>query len=196
MHTIDDITAKLTGAKFFSEPDATKGYYSCQLTEESSRLTTFATPFGRFRYLRLPMGQKSSQDIYNRKMDKILEGLDGIACIVDDIIVFGSLEKEHDKNLKNLLCRAREKGIKFNPEKAIIRQNQVKYFGHVITDKGLPADKDKISAILNMKTPESRHELETLHIPLQIGARSCRRYQSHAHVLEKRHQVHLGTGAR
>ena len=95
-------------------------------------------------------------------MDEILEGLDGIACIVDDIIVFGRSEKEHDKNLKNLLCRAREKGIKFNPEKAIIRQKQVKYFGHVITDKGLSADKDKISAILNMKTPESRHELETL----------------------------------
>ena len=95
-------------------------------------------------------------------MDEILEGLDGIACIVDDIIVFGRSEKEHDKNLKNLLCHAREKGIKFNPEKAIIRQKQVKYFGHVITDKGLSADKDKISSILNMKTPESRHELETL----------------------------------
>ena len=59
MPTIDDITAKLTGAKFFSVLDATKGYYSCQLTEESSLLTTFATPFGRFRYLRLPMGLKS-----------------------------------------------------------------------------------------------------------------------------------------
>ena len=94
-------------------------------------------------------------------MDEILEGLDGIACILD-IIVFGRSEREHDKNLKNLPCRAREKGIKFNPEKAMIRQKQVKYFGHVITDKGLFADKDKISAILNIKTPESRHELETL----------------------------------
>ena len=91
-----------------------------------------------------------------------MEGLDGIACIVDDIIVLGRSEKEHDKNLKNSLCRAREKGIKFNQEKAIIRQKQVKYFGHVITDKGLSADKDKISSILNMKTSESRHELETL----------------------------------
>ena len=71
MRTIDDIIAKLTGAKFFSVLDATRGYSSCQLTEESSRLRTFATPFGRFPYLRLPMGLKSSQDIYNREMDEI-----------------------------------------------------------------------------------------------------------------------------
>lgn len=90
MRRIDDVTAKLAGATYFTVIDATKGYYSCQLTEESSMLTTFATPFGRYRYLRMRMGLKSSQDVFNRKMDEALEGLQGVAWIVDDIICYVS----------------------------------------------------------------------------------------------------------
>ena len=92
MCTIDDVTSKLAGATHFSVLDAIKGYYSCKLTEESSKLTTFTTPFGRYRYLRFPMGIRSSQDIYNRKMEEALESLDGVACIVDDLIISGKLE--------------------------------------------------------------------------------------------------------
>lgn len=112
MRTIDGVTAKLAGATYFTVIDATKGYYSCQLTEESSMLTPFATPFGRYRYLRMPMGLKSSQDVLNRKMDEALEGLQGVLWIVDDIICYGSSKAEHDRNLRNLLTRAREKGLK------------------------------------------------------------------------------------
>ena len=92
MRTIDDVTSKLAGATHFSVLDATKGYYSCKLTEESSKPTTFTTPFGRYRYLRLPMGIRSSQDIYNRKMEEALEDIDGAACIVDDLIIFWKVE--------------------------------------------------------------------------------------------------------
>ena len=162
MRTIDDVTSKLAGATHFSVLDATKEYYSCKLTEESSKLTTFTTPFGRYRYLRLPMGIRSSQDIYNRKMEEALEGFDGVACIVDDLIIFGKSKAEHDKNLKRLLIRAREKGIRFNSDKAVICKSEVNYFGHVITERGLSVDKGKVSAITNMENPNSRHELETL----------------------------------
>ena len=144
MRTIDDVTSKLPGATHFSVLDATKGYYSCKLTEESSKLTTFTTPFGRYRYLRLPMGIRSSQDIYNRKMEEALEGHNGVACIVDDLIIFGKSKAEHDKNLKRLLIRAREKGIRFNSNRAVICKSEVNYFGHVITDRGLSVDKGKV----------------------------------------------------
>jgi len=162
MHDISDITSQLNGAKYFSVLDATKGYYSCVLSEESSLLTTFATPFGRFKWNRLAMGLRSSQDIFNRKMDEILEGLPGVASIVDDVICWGQTKSEHDENLRRLLTRAQEKGLKFNPEKLAVGQSEVKYFGHVISDKGMYVDQDKVTAISNMRTPESRHELETL----------------------------------
>ena len=96
MRTIDDITSQLHGAKYFSVLDATKGYWSIQLDKPSSLLTTFNTPFGRYRYLRLAMGIRSAQDIFQRKIDEIFEHMQGVTSICDDILVFGNTRAEHD----------------------------------------------------------------------------------------------------
>ena len=117
MRSIDDITAKLAGAKYFSVLDATKGYWSICLDQESSFLTTFNTPFGLYRYLRLPMGIRSSQDIFQRKVDEMLEGLLGVTSICDDILVFGRTRTEHDSNLEKVLQKSRDSGLRFNPDK-------------------------------------------------------------------------------
>ena len=157
IRTIEDVT-KLTGAKYFSVLDATKGYWSIKLTEESSYLTTFNSPFGRYRYLRLPMRIRSSQDSFFRKIDE----LPGVTSIIDDILIFGQTREEHDKHLKDVSQRSREKGIRFNPEKCVIGSQEVKYFGHILTSEGLKADPDKVRAIVDMKAPENKAELETL----------------------------------
>lgn len=60
-------------AKFFSKFDAKKGYHQCELDEESKNLTTFLTPFGRFRYERAPFGVNSIPEHYNRRMREALE---------------------------------------------------------------------------------------------------------------------------
>lgn len=162
MRTIDDVTSKLTDAKYFSVLDSTKGYWSIKLDKSSSLITTFNTPFGRYRYLRLPMGIRSSQDIFQRKVDEALEGLDGVVSIVDDILVFGRTKAEHDQNLRQFLIRARDFGFRFNPDKCIIGAQEVNYFGHVISADGLKPDPQKVSSILDMKVPDNRSELETL----------------------------------
>ena len=162
LRSIDDITSKLHGAKYFSVLDATKGYWSIKLDDHSSYLTTFNTVFGRYRYLRLPMGIRSSQDIFQRKIDETFENLDGVTSIIDDLLVFGSTRTEHDRNLRNVLERAKAVGLRFNPDKLKIGLTEVKYFGHVISADGLKPDPEKISAILKMRNPENRAELETL----------------------------------
>lgn len=161
MRTIDDITSKLSGAKYFSVLDATKGYWSIRLNEKSSYLTTFNSPFSRYRYLRLPMGIRSSQDIFNRKIDETFEGLSGVTSIVDDILVWGKTRSEHDHNLKQVLDKARNAGLRFNPEKCKFGLTEVKFYGHIISADGLKADPNKVSAVLDMKTPENRPELKT-----------------------------------
>ena len=79
------------------------------------------------------------------KIDEIFEGMPGVTAAVDDVLIFGRTRKEHDTNLRNVLDRARNMGIRFNPEKMAIRVKQVSFFGHVITDKGLEADSSKRS---------------------------------------------------
>ena len=162
MRSIDAITAKLAGAKYFSVLDATKGYWSICLDQESSFLTTFNTPFGRYRYLRLPLGIRSSNDIFQRKVDEMLEGLLGVTSICDDILVFGRTRAEHDSNLEKVLQKSRDSGLRFNPDNIQIGCTQVRYYGHVISSEGLKVCPDKVTAILNMPTLANRAKLETL----------------------------------
>ena len=75
-------------AKFFTVFDALKGYHQCPLDEESQKLTTFITPFGRFKYLRALYGISSISEHYNRRMDEAFAGIQGIWKIVDDVVVF------------------------------------------------------------------------------------------------------------
>ena len=92
---------RLNGAKHFSTLDARCGSWTVTLDEESSFLTTFNSPFGRYRFLRMPLGLKMSQEIFQQRIDQLIEGLEGVLAIADDVIVFGSTLSEHDKNLRN-----------------------------------------------------------------------------------------------
>ena len=89
---------KLAGAQYFTKLDARSGYWTIKLSNDSSLLTTFNIPFGRYRYLRLPFGLKSSQDEFQRRVDECFEGLDDVIALVDDIIVHGKTQQEHDEN--------------------------------------------------------------------------------------------------
>ena len=87
--TKEEILSKLTGAKFFFKMDATAGFHQITLDEKSSLMTTFNTPFGRYRYLRLPMGICSAPEVFHKNVYQHLENLKGVAVYIDDIIVWG-----------------------------------------------------------------------------------------------------------
>ena len=100
--------------KVFSKLDAKSGYWSIKLDEESQKLTTFQTPFGRYCFQRLPFGLSVSQDIYQMEIDHILEQCEGACGIADDIIISGKDEEEHDRNLINFMKVACKEGLKLN----------------------------------------------------------------------------------
>ena len=106
------------------------------MQKESSLLTTFNTPFGRYRYLRLPFGLRSSQDEFQTKIDECFENLSGVIAIVDDILVYGHTREEHDQNLRNVIERALAKGIRFNEDKLVVGVSEVEYFGNVLSSEG------------------------------------------------------------
>lgn len=118
--TIEEVIPKLCKARIFSLLDASNGYWQVELDDESSYLTTFNTPFGRYRWLRMPFGLCSASEEYQRRMMEILDGLQGIIVVADDILVYGSgdtdeeADIDHDKNLKSLLERCAEKNLKIN----------------------------------------------------------------------------------
>ena len=162
MSSIDDILTRLNGSKYFSVLDANMGFYQIRLSEESSRLTTFSTPFGRYRHLRLPMGISSAPEIYQCAMADIFNDIDGVEIVMDDILIHGTSRAEHDSRLEAVLKRSHEVNLKMNPKKTQIAQSEVKYVGHKLTCDGLKPDEDRIKSIVNMKDPENISELETI----------------------------------
>ena len=150
--TLEDVLSELSHAKVFSKVDLSHGYWHCKLDEASSYLTTFITPHGRYRWLRLPFGTKVSSEIFQRKPNDNLIGLKGVVYVADDILIYGDSE-EHDSNLINLLTRCSEIGLKFNKEKSMFYTSQLNFLGHVVTDKGLRPDLKKVEAILRMPNP-------------------------------------------
>ena len=98
----------------FSKLDANSGF--C-LTEESRLLTTFITPYGRCCFNKLLFGISSAPEHFQKRMNKILSGLDGVLCLIDDTIVFDQTKKEHDLRLKAALERVQRAGVTLNKEK-------------------------------------------------------------------------------
>lgn len=154
--TLDDILPDLSEAKFFTVADVKNGYWHCELTEESSYLTTITTPFGRYRWSRAPFGVKPSGDEFARKLNENIEGLEGVRAVADDIIIWGKTEEEHDRNVHALLRRCSERNIKLNHDKLKHKQPCVKYMGHYLTNQGLEADPKKLEAIQKMPAPTDK----------------------------------------
>lgn len=163
MPTLDDALAKMTGSKYFSKLDAKSGYWQIKLSDQSSYLTNSNTPFGRYRFLRLPFGVISAQDEFQRKVDETFEeGIPGVTALVDNILVMGITREEHDANLRATLQRATLKNLKLNPNKLIIGAQEVEYFGHIVSSEGLKPDPAKVKATREMSPPTDKKDLPTV----------------------------------
>ena len=85
MKTVEEVAAKVKNAKIYSVLDASNGYWQIRLTKDSQKYTTFNSLFGRYKYLRLPFGIKSSSEVFQRTNSQILENIDGCEVIARDI---------------------------------------------------------------------------------------------------------------
>ena len=157
---LDEILPELSQAKVFSTVDLRSGYWHCVLDHESSLLTTFSTPFGRYRWRRLPFGLSVSSEIFQKRVNQALEGLSGVLDIADDILVYGVGNNEqeatadHNRNLEALLQRCRERNIALNRDKLRLKRKEVPFMGHVLTSNGVKIDPEKAKAVQDMPKPE------------------------------------------
>ena len=157
--TLDDVLPELSKARIITTVDLRQGYWHVRLDEDSSRRTTFATPHGRYRWLRLPFGTNVSAEIFAKRLHDCLYDLPGLVCVADDIMVFGTGETDseatadHDVKLARLLQRCRDVGIRLNAGKLKLRQHSVTFLGYIVSKDGLKADPTKIEAVQDMPRP-------------------------------------------
>ena len=152
---IDDTLAQLTGAKKFTKLDANSGFWQIPLAKTSRLLTTFITPVGRFCFNKLPFGISCAPELFQKRMSTMLEGLLGVLCLMDNVLVYGQDQEDaedHDKKLEAVLLRIQSAGVILNPDKCEFSKDQLKFLGHIINKRADPA---KIQAILDLPAPSN-----------------------------------------
>ena len=159
--TLEEILPKLSGAQVFSIVDVKCGYWNVELDEESTYLTTFNSPFGRYRFLRMPFGLKMSQDVFQAKIDQTFEGCKGVVGIADDIVVSGKTTEDHDRHMHGMMKRCKTTGLKLNPDKCKIKEEKIKFYGVICSADGVQPDPGKVSALKHMAAPSNLQELQT-----------------------------------
>ena len=148
--------------KVFTVIDMSNCYWHKKLDEESSYLCTFNTPFGRYKFNRMPFGVCSASDVAQKMVDDNFSDIPGVLAVHDDIIVAGADGEGHDTALKVVLDRAKERNIKFNRTKIQLRIDKVKYLGSIVSGEGFRPDLDKIKAIVDMPQPQNKQDLQRL----------------------------------
>ena len=160
IESVEETISKIgPGCEVFTKLDANSGYWQVPLDEDSQLLTTFITPFGRYCCTRGPFGLSSMQEIFNKKMDNIVEDLEGVAKSTDDFLVYGKNKAEHDSRLRKLLSRFRENNVTLNKEKCKFSVAKVDFIGHEVDKDGLKPLSSRVSAILDYPIPKSITEL-------------------------------------
>ena len=93
-------------------------------------------------------------------MSEIFSGIEGVEIIVDDLLIWGENQQQHDKHLRQVLERARQKNLKLNKEKSQIALDEISYIGHILSKEGLKPDPQKVRAITEMNRPQNKEELQ------------------------------------
>ena len=148
---VADIAAE--EAKVFTKLDALKGYHQCPLAEASQLLTTFITPFGRFKFLRAPYGISSISEHYNRRMDEAFVDLKGYRRIVDDVVIFDRDTTLHASHVKKFIQRCVERQITLNTDKWVYARPEVDFEGFHLSGDGYSIDNSIVTAISRFPQP-------------------------------------------
>ena len=156
---VEETLAQLSGAQVFTKLDANSGFWQIPLARNSRLLTTFITPFGRYCFNVLPFGITSAPELFQRRMSSLLNGMPGVVCLMDDVLIFGKSQAEHDAHLEAVLKCLVSAGVTLNPDKCEFSNLELKFLGHIVNSHGVQVDPAKTDAILQIHPPKTVSEL-------------------------------------
>ena len=159
--TVDEVLHDLNGSTVFSKLDIKWAFHQVELSEASRPITTFATHKGLFRYKRLMFGVSCAPEMYQRVIQQVLEGCDGVRNIHDDIIVHGQTTDEHDRRLEKAPERIQDRGITLNKEKCKFHMSELEFMGHLLSAQGIGPTQSKVEAVTEARQPESATEVRS-----------------------------------
>lgn len=161
MPRIDDLLHAATPTPYMTSLDLKAGYWQVKIRSEDEIKTGFITPFGIYKFKRMPFGLRNAPATFQRLIDRFRVKLEHIKILayLDDIIIFSETYEKHLSDLHDVLQQMRECNLTVNETKCRFCCSSIKYLGHVITPEGLKSDPEKIESITKRPTPKSLKEL-------------------------------------
>ena len=156
-----DTIAILENARFLFTLDARHRCWQVPLAPESRHLTTFITPWGRYRFLRNPQGFVAAGNKFNQRTDQAFEGIGNFAQVVDDCLVHDAPFNDHVKRVRSVLQCARENGITFSKKKFAFAPSEVQLCGYFVREGGWRMDPERTSALGQFPTPTTHTDLRS-----------------------------------
>eukprot|EP00116_Pleurobrachia_bachei_P000821 sb/3461083/ len=159
--TTEECFVAVAGGEKFTKIDLKAAYSQIKLNKSDQELLTLNTPFGLYRWTRLPFGLSSSSAIFQRVMDEVLKGIEGTVCRVDDILISAPNDKEHMSRVRQVLERLEKAGLRAKDSKTVIMANKVEYLGYEISREGIKPLRSKVETLARMAFPPDRAKLVT-----------------------------------
>ena len=149
-------------ASVLSKIDLTSGFHQIPLDPEIKNLTTFLTPRGKFRFLKMPFGLKNAPSHFQRVMERVLRPVASFCAVyIDDIIVFSDSWEQHLEHLRRVFQCFREAGLTAKPSKCSFGMTSLEYLGHKIGSGTMAVPQHRATALANFKRPITKKGLRS-----------------------------------
>ena len=185
---IEDNLDALRGSKLFSTLDLASGYWQVQMDPDDKEKTSFCTKYGLYQFKVMPFGLCNAPGTFERLMETVLRGMQWERAVLylDDIIIFSSTVQEHMARLEEVFQRLQKANLTLKPTKCHFFQQQVEFLGHIVDEKGVSTDPQKIEAIVNWEIPRRVKEVRAF---LGITGYYRRFIKDYAEIAKPLHQL-------
>ena len=144
------------GMRYFTTLDSRHSYWQVPLNEESSKLTTFTTPWGAYRFWQNVIELISAGDEHNRRGDEVLAGVDNVRKVVEDVLIYNVDWATHVQHVRDVLRRCAENGITLHPGRFVLGAPTVSYCGFRLSGRGYTVDDHLVKALTHFPVPVNR----------------------------------------
>ena len=160
----DQLVDSTAGHKLLTFMDAFSGYNQILMAEEDQEKTAFVTSQGLYYYRVMLFGLKNVGATYQRLVNEMFKKQIGrnVEVYVDDMLVKSRKEKDHLDDLKETFNTLRQYHMKLNPSKCAFGVSSGKFLGFIVSQRGIEANPKKVRAILEMCSPRTTKEMQSL----------------------------------
>ena len=161
MTTAEDLFRRLSGKKYLSKLDLTKGYWQIPVATEDIPKTAFVTPDGRYEFLRMPFGMVNSGATLVRGLRRLLGDMEGVGCYIDDIIVYSDSWGTHMRTIRDLLNRLSKAKITARPTKCLFGVSKMEFLGHEVDGDHITPSRENLEKIRNIERPTTKKQVRS-----------------------------------